>query len=453
MEMEGANYETAEQIKVFLAESEQRLGDFIKLMDPLDIADVLRYLSSVERIEVIQVLPPEMAAEVLSKTDESSKEIILKQLGAEKISQLITQMTTKEAVDLLDDLSEVKKERVLSSLGQEKARAVRQLLQYDSHSAGGIMTPEFLAVKANRTLGDAIKLFKSGFFEHEGENIHYVYVVDQESKLVGLLPIVNLLKHPPEIRIEDVMSRDYPYVAVDQDQEQVASVFRKYDLYALPVVDEDNRLVGRITADSIMDVIVQEANEDLSKAVGVTEDEFTEATILGSVRNRIPWLLIGLTGGLISSGVVSYFEDALHVIMALAFFVPVITAMGGNAGVQSAAIVVRGLATGDMHPKYLFRRVLREIQIAMINGLICASMLGSVVSIWRSDVRLGLIIGLALFCVVIIATFLGTIVPLGLRKLNIDPAIAMGPFVTTSNDILGLLIYLGLATAFIKLIY
>ncbi len=246
------------------------------------------------------------------------------------------------------------------------------------------------------------------------------------------------------------MDQNVLYVTVSQDQEEVANLVRMYDLYTVPVVDDNLKLVGRITADDIFDVIDEEAAEDLSHIAGLNDEDFDEESVIQSVRNRIPWLLIGLGGGTISATVVSHFEPALNIILALAFFVPVVTAMGGNAGVQSSAIMVRGIALGDIHPRYMLSRIFREFQVAFLNGLICASVLASFVYFWRQDVFLSGVIALSLLGVIILATIVGTTVPLVLKSLNIDPAIAMGPFVTTLNDILGLMIYLGLATAAIS---
>ncbi len=450
--MPEVNYVVAKQIKKFLKRDEpDALKIFLSTLDLVTIAEILKFLSDDEKVQVINLLPVWLASEVLSETDEHSQEDIVDELESEELGTLLEEMETDNAVDILDDLEKEEQEAILAGIEKDRAQVFRELLQYPEDSAGGIMVPEVLSIKQGNLIGDAVRLFKDAHLREEVEDIQYIYVIDESRKLTGLLPLKALIINAEKVKVKDVMERSFQSVRTDEDQEVVANIGRKYDLYAVPVVDSEGRLVGRITADDILDVMEEEATEDLSHIAGVTDEDFGEESVLRSVKNRVPWLIVGLIGGIISATVIFFFEGALKIILALAFFVPVIMAMGGSAGVQSSAIIVKSLAVGDIHPKFFFDRIFREFQIAFINGLICATLLSVIVYYWRDDFFLGCLIGLALMFVIIFSTIIGTSVPLLLKALDIDPAIAMGPFVTTSNDVIGLLIYLGLATLFIEL--
>ena len=441
------NYEIAIQIKEFLENDElDGLKIFLGTLEPVTIAASLKFLSDDEKIKVFNCLPVWSASIVLGETDELSQEYFSDELDSDHLSTLLEEMDSDDAVDILDDLDKGEQEKILAEIEEEKARVLRSLLQYSEDSAGGIMVPELLAINQNCSVIEAIHLFKKSFHEDDIKDIQIIYVINDKYELVGRLPIKYLLLYPDEYPLKDIMDTNVIAVKPNDDQEFVANLVRKYDLYSIPVIDNNKKLIGRITADDILDVIHEEAAEDLSHIAGMSDEEFDQESVFRSVWNRIPWLLIGLTGGIISASVVSHFQDALNVILALAFFVPVVTAMGGNAGVQSSAIIVRGLAMGDIHPKYILNRLAREFRIAMINGFVCAFVLTLVVSVWRHDMFLGLLIGLSLQVVIILATLVGTTIPLVLKAINVDPAIAMGPFVTTLNDIIGLFIYLSLST-------
>lgn len=449
------NYEIADQIKAFLKEEETSgLKIFLGTVDPVIIAGALKFLSDDDKLTVINNLPVWSASAVLGETDEGSQEDIIEEMKSEELGILLEEMDTDDAVDILDDMDEEDQERVLAAIEKiesDHAQTLRTLLKYPEDTAGGIMVPEVLAINSTQTIGDAVDYYKQVYYDEGLEDIVYMFVTDKDGKLQGYLPLKSLLLYSDDTPISEAMNQDVHYVNAIVDQEVVANLVRKFDLLAVPVVDDDMVLLGRITADDILDVIHEEAVEDLSHMAGMSDDEFDEESILSSVGNRIPWLLIGLAGGTISATVVSHFEGALNMILALAFFVPVVTAMGGNAGVQSSAIIVRGIAMGDIHPRYILSRLYREFQIAFINGMICALALGAIVYFWRQSLFLASIIALSLQLILVIATLVGTSVPLILRALKIDPAIAMGPFVTTLNDILGLLIYLSLATLAISL--
>jgi magnesium transporter len=302
-------------------------------------------------------------------------------------------------------------------------------------------------VNANSTIGEAIENIREK--REEVENLYYVWVVDDFGKLVGVVSIKDLVLEPQDQKIKDIMNPDVISVDVDTDQEDVARIVKQYDLTHIPVVNGQHKLTGRITSDDIIEVIEEEASEDISLMAGVIDQEITEESAFKISRARLPWLLLGLLGGLVSALVINHFHGSLEKMLALSFFIPVIMAMGGSTGTQAAAVVIRGLATGDISIAHTGKRLLVELWTALINGILCGILLGLVVAFWLSDPRLGLGVGISLIIVILFSGSFGAFVPLLLRKLNIDPALAAGPFITTSNDILGLLIYLSIITRFL----
>jgi magnesium transporter len=277
------------------------------------------------------------------------------------------------------------------------------------------------------------------------EDFYYVYVTDRSQHLKGRIPLPRLILAAPDTPVVRLME-DTPSVPAEMDQEEVADIVRKYDLPSLPVVDREGRLIGRITIDDIVDVIHEEADEDYSRLAGTAEEEFQEPSVARKAAIRLPWLVTGLVGGTLSAVVLSRFEESLERMIALAFFVPVIMAMGGNVAIQSSAVMVRGLATGEVTAKDATVRLLKEVGVSVITGIICALLIFLTAWFWWNDLRLGIVVGGAMLSVILISTSVGAFVPLTLDRFKVDPALATGPFVTTTNDILGILIYLSLAT-------
>jgi magnesium transporter len=282
------------------------------------------------------------------------------------------------------------------------------------------------------------------------ENMYYLYVVDDHGRLAGIVSLKDLVLEPPTKRIREFMNPEVISAYVYSDQEEVARLVKKYDLVAIPVVDQNQRLVGRVTHDDIMDVVEEEVDEDIGLMAGVINQEVGEESPTKISRARLPWLITGLFGGIMAAVVINQFEASLQKILALSFFFPVIMAMGGNSGTQAATVVVRGLATGDVSLMNIRRRIWIEMRVALLNGLVCGVLLGAIVGLWLSDLGLGAVVAFALVMIVLYSGFAGAAVPLMLKKLNVDPALATGPFISTSNDILGLFIYLGFITLFLR---
>jgi magnesium transporter len=280
------------------------------------------------------------------------------------------------------------------------------------------------------------------------EEVYNVYAVDQQRILRGVVSLKDLVLATPKAKLSEIMDKDCVSIRPEMDQEKVANLFLKYDLISAPVVDEEGRLVGRITVDDVLDVVEEEASEDMTLMAGITDEKIRERSIFRQSGVRLPWLLVAFVGEMISALVLSRFRASLNQIVASAFFIPLIMAMGGNTGIQSATIVIRGLGTGDINLRDTSRQLLKEIGVALLNGFIISLLLFGVVSLWQGDPKFGLILSCSMIAVLINAAFMGTLIPFFLKRIGVDPAIATGPFITTSNDVLGLVVYFGMMSIF-----
>ena len=417
-------------------------------LHPADIADLLDKLPEKDRRYLFELLDKEVASDVILEVEDASRESLLEKMDEQRLSEIVDEMDSDDATDIVSELPSEVVEVILDSIDKQDSDEVKELLKYPEESAGGIMALEFVAVRQNATISEAIELIRRA--AEEIEEIYNVYVIDERSVLVGVLPLRKLIISLPGREISQIMETDVISVDVDMDQEEVANVVSKYDLVAVPVVDKEGILVGRITIDDIVDVMEEEVSEDFSKMVGTDDGEIGEKSALKVAGWRLPWIMTSLFGGVLSGTIISQFKETLGPLLALAFFIPVITAMGGNIGLQSSSMTVRGLATGEIDTHHFARRVWRELRIGVLMGTICGGTVGLVAYVWLRNVLLGLIVGGAMFCAITVAASLGIMVPLFFNKLKVDPALASGPFVTMSNDITGLAIYFGLATLLIK---
>jgi len=426
-----------------LPELERAIGE----LHPADLADVVEHLEDDERLSIFQILPPGVASEVLIEISTPIQESLTHELDDRALSHILNELNSDDAADIFSHLPQERAESMLGLVQPEVAEELKKLIRYETDTAGGIMALEFVSVSANSTIREAIETIRKK--REEVENLYYVWVVDDSGKLVGVVSIKDLVLEPRDKKIGDIMNPDVISVDANTDQEEVARIVRQYDLVNVPVVNGHHRLIGRITHDDIIDVIEEEASEDISLMGGVIDQEIAEESALKMSRARLPWLLLGLLGGVLSALVISHFHTSIEKILALSFFIPVIMAMGGNTGTQAATVVIRGLATGDISIVRTGKRLLTELWVALINGILCGILLGLIVAFWLSDRHLGLGVGLSLISVILFSGSFGAFVPFALKKFNIDPALAAGPFITTSNDILGLLIYLTMITQFL----
>ncbi len=423
------------------------LKNIIQDLHPVDIAEILDHLDEEERNYVFQILDTETASEVLLELDSASREDVLESLDESQISEMIDEMTSDDAANIVQELDTETAQKVLDQVEEEVSEDVRELLQYDPDSAGGIMQLEFINVYDNETVAEAIEEVREHAFNVE--KIYDIYVVNVQNQLVGVVSAESLLVVSPSTLVSEIMNRDLVSVRTDLDQEEVAARFKKFDLVTIPVVTKTGQLVGRITIDDIIDVIEEEASEDVSKMAGSMDEDVTETSSLRISRSRLPWLVTAMVGELVAAFVLSRFEHSLQTILALTFFIPIIMAMAGNVAIQCSSIVIRGLATGEIRLLDLRRQVLKELRVASLNGLVLSSLLALIITLWLGEPHIGMVVGTALVCVILFAALNGTLFPLIFKRLKVDPALAAGPFVTMTNDTLGIMIYLGIATMFL----
>ena len=438
-----------EDVKVLIGHKNiDALANLIAQMRAADLADLIMYLDPSERLYIIQMMEPEGAGEVLIELEQPVQVRILKDLDNQSLSQIVEELDSDDAADLVGDLPAERAREVIEAVDDQVSEELGKLLPYADDTAGGIMALEFLSVKADVTVQDAIESIREK--GKEIENLYSIWVTDDYNRLVGVISLKDLVLGKPETQISKIMNPEVISVNAKTDQEEVARLVMRYDLVNIPVVDDYNRLVGRITHDDIMDVIEEEADEDISLMAGVFDQEITEESAVRISRARLPWLVAALFGGLCAAVVIHRFAATLEQMIALSFFFPVVMAMGGNTGIQASSLIVRGLATGDITFVNIGKRLWMELRVALLNGLICGVILGVVVGFWLGDFRLGIMVALALVFIILISGIIGSAVPLALHRLNVDPALASGPFVTTSNDIIGLLIYLAIVTSFLR---
>lgn len=420
-------------------------------LHPADIAEVFREISNEEAKFLYILLDGEKAADVLIEMEEDDRESFIKILPGDLIAKkLIDKMDSDDAADIIGVLSEQKQEEILQSIGDvEQAGDIVDLLSYDEDSAGGLMAKELVKVNENWDMNKCMKEIRRQ--AEEIDELYYVYVVDNEDILKGTLSLKRLLVSRSNAKIKNIYNEEVISVRTDTKSEEVANIMNKYDLVSLPVVDTIGRLIGRITIDDVVDVIREEAEKDYQLISGITQDvEPTDNAFL-LTRARLPWLLIGLLGGILGAQVISMFEDSLKIDPKIALFFPLIAAMGGNVGVQSSSIVVQGIAANIIDLTSTARKLFKEISVALINGVILSGLCLVYNIVFKSSFELTITVSAALLAVIIFASVFGTFVPLALNKLKIDPALATGPFITTINDVMGLLIYLGIGRLFYDL--
>jgi magnesium transporter len=426
------------------SKNDQQLEVLLNDLHHADIAEILDELDIDEATYIFKVLDSEKTAEILLELEDDLREKILSRLSPKEIAEELDELETNDAADIIAELSQSKKQEVISELQDvEHAKDIVDLLRYQEDTAGGIMHKELVKVNENWNVFTCIKQMRI-----QAENIsrvHSIYVVDDEDRLLGRLSLKDLLTTSAKTPISEVYIKKLNSVKVDTEDVEVARIMQKYDLEAIPVIDELGRLVGRITIDDIVDVIKDEATEDYQLAAGISQDVEADDSILELTKARLPWLVLALLGGFISVKVLGLFGDAMLQHGNLFFFTPLIAAMAGNVGVQSSAIIVQGLANDTLSGS-LFNRLIKEVSLSLFNGIILATILflGSHFLL-NVEVIIGVIVTIALVSVIIIASLIGTFVPILLDKFGIDPALATGPFITTSNDIFGILIYFTIA--------
>ena len=433
--------------KLINTERTQLLKSILEPLKPVEIANILLQLKLKQQLVLLENLDRETSSEVLNNLQDSPSILgdIVEQISTDRLSNAIEDMPQDDAADFVGLLDDEKAEALLEKLPEKDREELTNLLQYDEESAGGLMTPYVVAIRRDQTVATAIKEIQK-FVKKEGFELFYTaYVVDDYDHLIGTIGTTELLLAERQKLIENLMNPEVVAVDQDLDQEEVARIAQEYDLVVVPVIDKHLRLIGRITLDDLVDVIVDEYNEDMGHIAGTGDEEVSETSVLRASGDRLPWLLVGLFGGFLTAIVMSLYENALISLPDVTYFIPLVAALGGSIGIQSSSIVVRGLATGAIQTTDILVRLWKELRVAFLNGIICSFILAGMSWYLTDDVGRAFTSGFSLLIVVCFAAAVGSTIPIILKRMNIDPAIATGPFITTTSDIIGIAIYLGFA--------
>ncbi len=422
--------------------SETKTLALIEGLHAVDIAEILDEQSTKEARAFYVLLPEELAADALVELDEDTREKFLKDISSEEIAEkIIDNLDSDDAADVIGELSEKQQDEVISHIENiEQAGDIIDLLNYDEDTAGGLMAKELVKVKTDWDVATCIKEIRAQ--AEEVEKMYTVYVVDENDILQGRISLKKLLLAPDKKKIKDLFNDEVILVKVDVEREDVAQIMDKYDLVVIPVIDEIGRLLGRITIDDVVDVIKEEAEKDYQMASGISENVESSDSTWSHTRARLPWLLIGLFGGVLGAQVIGAYEEQIRIHAEMAMFIPLIAAMAGNVGVQSSAIVVQGLANNSLGLDGLWKRLFKELMVGLINGAVLGLLIFMYSFFFSDDLTLTFIVSTSLVAVIVFAAIFGTLVPLMLDKYKIDPALATGPFITTVNDVFGLFLCL-----------
>lgn len=417
-------------------------------MHPYDQASFFMDQPEEVRLYIYTYLSPEETADIMEHIELDDIKPLFTEMDPRYAAMVIAEMATDDAVDILNELEKDVVVSLLTIMDDKNAAEIKELLHYEEETAGSIMTTEFVAVYESKTIKDTMQYLKAE--APEAETIYYLYVIDEDKHLVGVVSLRDLIIAESDMRVADVMSENVLSVSVAKDQEEVARMIRDYDFLALPVVDFQNHLLGIITVDDILDVMEEEAGEDYSKLAGVSDMDSPKDSAFISAKKRLPWLVILLFLGMLTASLIGQFEQTLEQVAVLAIFIPLLAGMAGNTGTQALAVAVRSISTGDYAKQGKMKLIAREAVTGLINGIVCGALLTAIVYFWQDDFFLGLLVGLSIMITLVVATLAGALVPMLMDRLHIDPAVASGPFITTINDIISILIYFGLATMFMQ---
>lgn len=416
---------------------------------PSTIADLFRSFDGEERADLVRSLDAELAAAALAELDDRTIEEAFEHLGDGEIVELLDTLPSDDAADLVAQIAPDAMPRILEMLDHvdhQDAIEVQELLRYPEDSAGGLMAKEYLSVREDQSISAVLPALRQ-LEDEELRSMHVCFVVDRDHRLVGQISLLRLLLSDRGLKAREIMDEEPVVASVRDDQEEVANLFRSQDLLSLPIVDLSGRLVGRVTVDDAMDVLTEEATEDVARMAGSSADEVGQTSAWRISRARLPWLALGLVGQLVAAVVLAQFEESLRTRVILTFFIPLIMATGGNTGIQTSTIMIRSLVTREFDTFRAGRVLAREFSVSLLNGGLLGLAMVAILFVWTREADLGMVIGLSLMSVVLLSAFVGSVVPLLCDRVGIDPTLATGPFITTTNDILGLLAYLGIAHA------
>ena len=424
--------------------------DLFSNLHAADIAKLIDNLDEEDRLRLFSLLEVDKASEVILELSDTSREQLIEDLSNEELTDIIEEMDSDDAADIIAELSDDQAKAVLDAIEPDDSEEVKELLKYPEDSAGGIMQSELVSVRRSATINDAFQAVAVA--KDEIENIYDIFVVEDDNRLIGAVPLQRLITTKRFTPVVDLIDHDIVSVTVDMDQEEVARLFKKYDLVSVPVIDAEKRLLGRITIDDVMDTVDEETSEDIYRIAGLGEDDTVFNTPAESVKKRLPWLFLNLIMALTSVLVIGFFEDTIKFMVVLAFFMPVVAGLGGNAGGQTLALIVRGMALGEITFENAKRVLFRQLAVGIANGVSVGVVIGFIAWLWKGIPVLGLILGLAMIISVFVGTFAGALIPLALTRLKLDPALGSQIFLTAFTDAFGFLSFLGLATLFFRLL-
>jgi magnesium transporter len=407
--------------------------------NPADITSLLYEFNSEESKYVLDMLPMEVRSQIINDLDSDTRKGFLKVYAHQELADIVNQLDSDDAADILNELPVKQSEEVLAGLDPLLRSQVIDLLRYDDHVAGGIMAKELIKARDTWTVVQCVDEIRK-----QAENVskfYAVYVVDENDKLLGRVALQKLILSDPKTLVKDIYDEDEVVAQTHMEDREVAEIMKRYDLESIPVVNVHGQLVGRITIDDVVDVITEQAEEDRQLMSGITEDVEEDDSVWRNTRARLPWLMIGICGGMMSARFMGFFEMEISKLTAIAFFVPLIQATGGNVGIQSSSLVVQSLVNPGFVDEGLWNRLAKVFRVALLNGFFLAAIVFAVTWVVFRNERLNLVVSMALFCVVLFASFIGTVTPLILNRFGFNPALASGPFITTTNDLLGIAIY------------
>lgn len=434
--------------KLLLYAPQREIDEVIDDIHPADILDVIHELDALSVLKILNRIPEWLIAEVIDEEEDEEKYALLVNFSENKQKNILKEMSSDEIADLLGSLDESESKRILDNMTVDEAEDVKQLLNYAPDTAGGIMATEYIAIKENMTVKETLKYLQKE--APNAESAYYLYVVDEQEKLKGVVSLREIVVSAFNTIISDILNSKVISVHCDMDQEEVAQRFDKYGFLTMPVVNDEDKMLGIVTVDDIIEVLRDETTEDIHRLGGLDEGEKVAGTVLESVKSRLPWLLVNLLTAMLASATVSMFEGTISKVVILATFMPIVAGMGGNAGTQTLTLVVRGLALGELTFDNAKKIFFKEIGVGLTNGLSVGIAISIIGGVWAGKPIFGLVIGLAMVMNMTVATMAGFLVPLTLKKLKIDPALASAVFVTTATDVLGFFFFLGLATMFIQ---
>ena len=445
--MNNIELKTEELIQMLKIADKEQMQLLLEEIHPADILDAVHAFEG-EPLEILRRLPEQFIASIIDEAEDEEKYELLTLFSKKKQIDIVDEMSSDELVDLLGTIDENEQNSIIINMDAEDAAEVRELLSYEPETAGGIMATEFLALQNQMTVRDTLNYLQQE--APDAETFYYIYVLDDEGILKGVVSLRDMVKSPFETKLGDIMKESVISVPSDMDQEAIGRMFEKYGYLIIPVVNQDNKMLGIITVDDIMEILTDEDTEDIYRLAGLQESEKVAGGVKESVKSRLPWLIVNLFTAILAAATVSLFEETIAKVVALATFMPIVAGMGGNAGTQTLTLIVRGIALDEVTLENAKKILKKEIGVGIVNGVVIGLSVAIIGLVWEGSPVFGIVIGLAMLLNLLMATLAGYFVPVTLKKLNIDPALASAVFVTTVTDVLGFFFFLGLATIFIN---